>query len=188
MLSDSEPMSAFWTIATLVILFGLIPAILFLLGKAATAGTTPDKDQMNDVRRLAGEISISAEKMLTEASRVFGGAAGERIGLNLLIRFADSADRFRMSVLDPERHSSRARSLFRTLTLDFERLQATLPLFNSYRSGQPHLDRAWRAIEELQIIYDAQSRSPVTPDARVARRKDLSAMTQSSNDLDPPLS
>jgi hypothetical protein len=188
MLSDADPNSAYWTIATLVILFGLIPAVLFLLGRAATVGTTPDKEQMKEVRRLAVEIGQGAENLLTEGSRVFTGASGERFVLDVFIRFADSADQFRMMALDLERSPSRVRSAFRELIIDFERALAAYPALKAYRAGQERLEKLGRYMEELKRLYDAQPIEPVNARASGTRGKAPTAITQSSNNLDPPLS
>lgn len=188
MLSDADSNSAYWTIATLVFLFGLIPGVLFLLGKAASAGTAPDKEQMKEVRRLAVEIGQNAEILLTEASHVFTGAAGERFALDVFIRFADSADQFRMLVLNPERSASRARSAFRELILDFERAAAACPALKAYRTGPERLEKLGRHIEELKHLYDAQSSQSAHRVPDKAHTKKPGVLTQSSNKLDPPLS
>jgi hypothetical protein len=192
MLSAADPYSAFWTIATLVILFGLIPAILFLLGKASSASSAPDQEQMKEVRRLAVEIGQKAELMLTEGSHVFTGAPGERFALDVFIRFADSADQFRMMVLDPDRSSARARNAFRVLAADYERAVAAYPALKAYRQGQERLEKLGRCIEELKLFYDAQPMkySQTYSQPRISRppAKKQSIKTHSSEDLDRPLS
>lgn len=188
MLSDADPNSAYWTIATLVILFGLIPAVLFLLGKAASAGINPDKEQMKEVRRLAVEISQGAENLLTEGSHVFSGAAGERFALDVFIQFADSADQFRMLALDPGRSPSRVRSAFRTLVIDFEKALAAYPALKAYRAGQERLDKLNRYIDALKRLYDAQPLEPMRVTPPGTAKKNKLSVTQSSNNLDPPLS
>jgi hypothetical protein len=188
MLSASDPNSAFWTIATLVILFGLIPTILFLLGKASSASSIPDHEQMKEVRRLAVEIGQKAELMLTESSHLFTGAPGERFALDVFIRFADSADQFRMMVLDPDHSSSRTRNAFRVLAADFERAGAAYPALKAYRQGQERLEKIGRCIEELKLFYDAHPMAYKQPQVNRSPAKKQSIITQSSNDLDPPLS
>jgi len=176
---------------TLVIVFGLIPTILFLLGKAATAGTAPDPEQMKEVRRIAIEISERAEEMLTEGTQLFTGSAGERLALDGFIRFADGAERFQLLVLSPVRSRTRYRNAFQDLVANYERLVAAFPALKAYRSGQDRLDRVGRLVEGLKRLYDAQpaSSSSLAPGAPASGpRKQRSIITQSSNKLDPPLS
>jgi hypothetical protein len=171
-----------------MILFGLIPAILFLLGKAASASTAPDAEQMKEVRQLAVEISQKAELMLTEGSHLFTGTTSERFALDVFIRFADSADQFRMMVLNPDRSAARARNAFRELILDFERAAAAYPALKAYRQGQDRLDKLSRCIEELKHFYDAQPLVERQMPIDRVRPKKQSVMTSSSSDLNGPLS
>jgi hypothetical protein len=184
MLPDSNPSSAIWTIASLVILFGMIPAILFLLGRAASAGTQPDSEQMDEAKQLAIQINQASEALLTEASQAFVGAPGERQALDSLIRFADSAEGLRIALLSPARSPSRGRKAFRDLMMDFELARLSFPALRAYRTGLEKMERLEMVIEELKVLYDAR---PGEPSARKAAHSAGAKKAERHDDiLNPP--
>ncbi len=74
MLSDADPNSSFWTIATLLIVFGLIPAIVYFLGKAAINGMNSDQEQTQEARRLKSHEELKrlydAQRAQTQEARI----------------------------------------------------------------------------------------------------------------------
>jgi hypothetical protein len=170
--TDMDPNNLAWTIATLIILFGMIPAILFLLGKAATAGAQPDIEQMGEARHLAVQINHAAEKLLTDATHAFVGIPGERQALDALIQLADTAERFRVLILDPVRSPGRTRRAYRELVVDFEHARLASPALQAFGSGPERIERLRRLIEELKRLYDAQpTQTPLSESTLITIQK-----------------
>ncbi len=142
----------------LVILFAIVPFLLYLLSRAAAPGLHPEPFQIEEMRKLADQLHLAAEKAVEEASHRFGSRSGERRALDDLLQLAERAEHFRSRMQERGvRLSGMRQKEFFLLENSFERAQAGFNRLEAYRVFPAPFQGLIQTLNSLRYYFDTRA-------------------------------
>jgi hypothetical protein len=151
--SDSSP---FGPIFYLVILFVIVPLLLYVLSRAASSGFQPEPFQVEEMRRLAEHLHGATEKAIEEATHRFGSRPGERRALDELLQFGEIAERFRGKMRERGLRVSGVRQReFFLLENAFVRAEGGFSQLTAHRSTPSTFQGLTQTLNALRYYFDA---------------------------------
>ena len=151
--AESDP--TLGTIFYLVVIFAIIPIVLFVLSRAASPGFQPEPFQVEEIRRLARSLEQSVAKSLEDATHAFASASGERRALDDLIQLAERTESFRARMQQLEGNQGVRVREFYLLQNAFRRARRGFPKLTTYARHPERLQGLIRTMESLRFYFDS---------------------------------
>lgn len=156
MVFDAGP--AFGTILTLITLFMIMPVVSYILSRAASPRFHVEPAQLEEIRKLAGELDLAVERALEDATHSFASAASERRALDKLLELADRVERFRLQMqFDRIRKTGLLQQEFFLLQTAFEKARPGFAELGAFHKSAVSFHELIQVMDALRFHFEVPS-------------------------------